>query len=957
MRRPTLAAALAATLLLALAARSNALPTLPPGFASLPIGGSFVNPTGICIFAPGKMLVCEKRGKVFYLENDFKKNEVIDVSLEALDNGDRGLLAVATDPDFAINGWMYLLIVVDPNLDGNDSEQFAFSRLVRYQTSFDASGNLVTNLGSRQVLLGATWSTAIPSCHLSHSIGNIKFLNDGSLVLTCGDGAHYDLTDAGGYDPGCFGPGQLSSNQDVGAFRSVMLDSYSGKVLRMDRNTGLGLPDNPYYTGNPNDIRSHVYAMGLRNPYRFAVLPGTGPKQKLMISDVGWNDWEELDLCKGGENFGWPCYEGVGPQNQYQAADPAGFTATVVHAPPLLTWNHGSAGSLGFKGNCATGVTMYVGSEYPPLYQNTLFFCDYGQSWIRYLRLDANDHIVSNQPFATKAGSPTAMEYDPATGELVLASLENGGTLQRIRYVGNTTPPVAKATATPAYGAAPLTVQFKGSDSSSPTGGALTYAWDFGDNTTSNVADPLKLYGNTGSYVAKLTVTNVNGFTATANVLVTPGNTPPQIVHVRSPEYGLKYKVGKVVALEATTFDKEDRALQLPLDMSWHVDLIHKEHVHPDFAVINGPIGSFQTVPHGDAAYFLCRFVVKDSFGLVTEQDVPIYDADTVPAADLEDVSDAAPRLGQPVSITLKMYAPGVAAPDPLPTLGVNWGDGTGNIAISAVADQSEKTLTHTYAAAGKYTVKFTASLGSKTSSDTTQIDVKTPKPAIAIFTPLLAQKYIPWNSQQSIAQTITSTASAYAGGTEVKTFSAVEQSALVAWMTKYMNDGVKDVIVMMDYAPSKVFAGEFDDSLAEQWIEHGNGIVWTGFQPFFSYVDESGFVSSYFASAYGADFVLDAPLFALVSSGSGAQVVKPIAATEIPTLVNYTPTRALKYLQVGSHWTLDRLYADSANHNSDAVVIKDTSGGFFAEFYVVDADMPRAAVIDEFLKAYVTGP
>src|SRR6185369_5243685 len=80
--------------------------------------------------------------------------------------------------------------VIDPNQDGNDSEQESFGRLTRYTPALDANGNRVADPASRLVLIGATWSEGVPSLHLSHAVGDLRFASDGSLFLSAGDGAH-----------------------------------------------------------------------------------------------------------------------------------------------------------------------------------------------------------------------------------------------------------------------------------------------------------------------------------------------------------------------------------------------------------------------------------------------------------------------------------------------------------------------------------------------------------------------------------------------------------------------------------------------------------------------------------------------------------------------------------------------------------------------------------------------
>jgi len=81
--------------------------------------------------------------------------------------------------------------------------------------------------------------------------------------------------------------------------------------------------------------------------------------------------------------------------------------------------------------------------------------------------------------------------------------------------------PVAVAAADPVSGSAPLTVQFRGSDSYDPDGAIVSYAWDFGDGSTASEADVSHTYETAGSYVATLTVTDDAGATSSDSVAVT----------------------------------------------------------------------------------------------------------------------------------------------------------------------------------------------------------------------------------------------------------------------------------------------------------------------------------------------------------------------------------------------------------------------------------------------------
>jgi glucose/arabinose dehydrogenase len=96
--------------------------------------------------------------------------------------------------------------------------------------------------------------------------------------------------------------------------------SLDGTVIRGDPSTGAGLPGNPS-AGLTDPNARRIIAYGMRNPFRFTTRPNT---DELWVGDVGWNDWEEINVLPalgGVENFGWPCYEGVGRQSGYDAAN------------------------------------------------------------------------------------------------------------------------------------------------------------------------------------------------------------------------------------------------------------------------------------------------------------------------------------------------------------------------------------------------------------------------------------------------------------------------------------------------------------------------------------------------------------------------------------------------------------------------------------------------------------
>ncbi len=511
-----------------------AAPSVPSLFVvdDVTPGAVWDTPVGITFLPGGRMLVAEKRGRVYTVTNGVRSvSPLWQAEAQVLDNGDRGLLGIAVDPAYGTPGnrWLYLLYTVDPDSNNVDTDSDAYGRLIRIQV---LPGDSTVDYNSRQVLFGADWPRGPVSGGDSHTIGSLRFAADSTLIVSVGDGAQYNSMDQGGQDPGAFGAGKTDPNENIGAFRAQDITSLAGKILRLDRTTGRGLPSNPYWDGNANSVRSRVWAYGTRNPFRFSLRPGTGSTDAalgrpgtLYIGDVGWTTWEELDIARnGGINFGWPCFEGFGANGQYQAGSPAHNgcgsigTATNPTSPssPIAAWHHtDDAQSVppGFHGNTSIGGTFYTSNRYPVQYRGQYFFGDFGQSWIRVAVVDANDNLIQVLPFGTSMDGPVDFALDPATGDLIYVAINVGG-IRRIRYTGATggnTPPIAIAAANPNSGAAPLTVNFSSSGSSDADGDPLAFSWLFGDGGSSSAANPTHVYASPGNFPAQLTVSDGRG--------------------------------------------------------------------------------------------------------------------------------------------------------------------------------------------------------------------------------------------------------------------------------------------------------------------------------------------------------------------------------------------------------------------------------------------------------------
>lgn len=928
-------------------ATAAAAQSWPTDFVADEIGAGWDRPTCITFADPANMLVAEKGGRLWNVRNGVKRlTPVIDLSAEVLDNGDRGLLTVLADLEWDSNGYIYLGYIVDPNGDSIEAEQESFGRIVRYTTLRDVNGDLVADPASRKALIGATWTRGIPSLHLSHSIGDMRFASDGSLFITTGDGAHYDLTDSGGHDPNGFGPGKFDASEDIGAFRSQSITSLAGKVLRIDPETGLGLPDNPYFTGNANDHESRVWATGLRNPFRFTLRPGTGIPEKLYIGDVGWGTYEEINHAQRNvENFGWPCFEGPRVESSYDNADPGGeCDDPTVFTKPLWSFHHSNPGTPGFTSQCISGMQVYEGTAYPQKYSGRLFFCEYASDWIRTVRF-VNGAPTEVELFGNNIGNPVCLIADPTGGDLIYVAIGDNA-IRRIRYTNANHPPEIVATASPYYGPAPLTVTLDASGSTDPEGQPLSFLWDFGDGTSGTNAVETHVYPLGIDYTAKLTVTDVGGETATWTRQISVDNTPPVITQIVSPPQPSFYADGQLINFSLIATDAEDNAAGLPLAIEWKFDLVHDHHTHPSWQKLFGASVNWTAESEGHGTWYQVTAKVTDSRGLKSTQMFDLYDLDAHAEPHLDSVSDVAPRLGLPVEARAHLHYAGKGAAELL----FDWGDGTR--ALYHPSHLQERRPDHLYAAPGLYTLRVTADDGVERETVEQALQIRPLHPSVAIFAPVSSKRWIATDEQWTIATSLATQLRAL--GYEAEIFVPSSQQALLNWMENYRNDALRDYLVLLDMAPALVYSGQDDGSPAEDWIEAGNGILWTGYSPFAWWIAEDGSISDAGASFTAADEVLDAATAGLCT-GAGSMLLLP-PAIDLPDLAPYTATYGVIPSRLGTGWSEQVTYADDGTSGSlratDAVLLRNAAGGEYAQFLVSNANLPkRVDVLFDFLR------
>ncbi|MBO0936294.1 RICIN domain-containing protein [Fibrella sp. HMF5335] len=352
--------------------------SLPTGFFNIKTQEAYIAPMGILFTPDGqRQFVWDKAGRVYvsawngtqYIQ---QTAPALDISEEVGNWRDFGLLSLCLDPNYTQNGLVYLYYMVDRHhlmnagtaaYSATKDEYFnaTISRVTRYKL-VTVNGLLTTDATSRKVLLGETPSTGVPLLHESHAGGTLVFGRDGTLLLSTGDNASYNVMDTGSspdtYFQTALNDGIIRPNENVGAFRAQLLNSHCGKVLRMDPTTGDGLPSNPFYDATkPRSPQSRVWTLGLRNPYRMTLQPGTGSTVAtdgnpgtLLIGDVGWGTWEDMQIVqRAGENAGWPIYEGLTEHSGYATA-----------ALTLENKDEPNPASTGTTGTCPKPYLMFA---------------------------------------------------------------------------------------------------------------------------------------------------------------------------------------------------------------------------------------------------------------------------------------------------------------------------------------------------------------------------------------------------------------------------------------------------------------------------------------------------------------------------------------------------------------------------------------------------------------------
>ncbi len=370
-------------------------PSVPSGFEIVDVNSNLdPDAVGFAILPDGRILIINQfSGNVKLLTNGILKSEPLLTISNLAGLVEKGLLGIAVDPDFPTPPYIYLFYTYDSEPDLN--------RVCRFTLSGDLSNphsdNLAIDPRSEVILI-----PDMPANSNSHNGGTIRFTRDKTLLVSHGD------------------------DKNRGEVQN--LTNLKGKILRINRDGSIP-HDNPTFPEEPVDKRPELFAFGFRNPFRFTIDRTSG---SLFVGDVGQDSREEIDEVRpiGGQNFGWPRFEGSNVFDSETELIPPSQT------PPIFEYH------IDGKFNSVVALVAYRQQEvpndfsFPSEYEASIFYADFFDDKIHNLRPDTSSGWVSTE-FATGFSKPV----DGTLGQDgSIYILEYGTALRKIIFINTPVP-------------------------------------------------------------------------------------------------------------------------------------------------------------------------------------------------------------------------------------------------------------------------------------------------------------------------------------------------------------------------------------------------------------------------------------------------------------------------------------------------------------------------------------
>ena len=649
---------------------------LPPEFTETQVTAGLSRPYQMEFAPDGRLFVTQQGGKLRVIKNGVLRSQpFLTVTVDT--SGDRGLIGVAFDPNFSVNPYVYVYYTATTPTIHNRVSRFL------------ANGDVAVP-GSEEILLEIDdLKTATV-----HNGGAIHFGPDGKLYVATGENAQQSGTVA------------------------QSMTSLLGKMLRINPDGSIPT-DNPFYTTTTGKYRA-IWALGLRNPFTFAIQPGTG---KMYINDVGAQLWEEINLGRAGANYGWPTTEGVTSDPRFDS--------------PIYAYGHGWTDTTG----CAiSGGTFYnsPAADFPSEYTGDYFFADYCTAWIR--KLDADTGGVTG--FMTEVGGPIDLKVGP-DGALYYLTRQDGvpgnpGAVFKVQHSGSPAISSHPADVTVAAGEpAAFTVTASGDQ-------PLSYQWqrdgvDIPGATSSTYTLAAAAEADNGAQF-RVVISNPVGSVTSNSATLTVSSASGPLGTILTPAAGTKYNAGDMITFTGSGTDPDDGDLP-PSAFAWDVVFLHNTHTHPGPTIGPGPTGdarsgSFVIPDEGetdtDVGYRIV-LTVTDSAGLThtSTRDVTpnvstlfVNATPTSPDDGLQVTVDGQPRMtpySTPSVVGMKRTI-GAISPQTLGTTEYvfdSWSDG-GAATHEITTPATDTTYTAAYRASDTQPPETTINSGPTVTNDTT---------------------------------------------------------------------------------------------------------------------------------------------------------------------------------------------------------------------------------------------
>ena len=363
-----------------------------------------------------------------------------------------GLVNVLFDPDYSRNGVFYTIHMEDPTVEAPSAAPragvVAGLDLANYQTTAAiAAPNLPGAVINRESVIIEWTDRNISNTTFEGTARELLRMELASPIHPLGEMTFNPTARRGDPDWRVMyvgvGDAGTGEQRDIRRLNPQRLDNLNGKILRI-------VPDLREHTGTstvsengryriPNDnpfvsiegARKEIWAVGLRNPHRFAwdVDPANPRAPRLLTFSIGLASWETIFIVRKGANYGYSLREGpqaMTPQGMMAVpADdtiPWQITDTVTRGSvkptyPVIAYPHASTG-----GDAIAGGFVYRGKRVPAL-RGKLLFGDITTGRIWYAELSDVLRADDGDP-ATLA---TVHEVDAGLRRLTLATFQARG--------------------------------------------------------------------------------------------------------------------------------------------------------------------------------------------------------------------------------------------------------------------------------------------------------------------------------------------------------------------------------------------------------------------------------------------------------------------------------------------------------------------------------------------------